>query len=135
MALSSSSEGVSSDLSRAWLSDPGSNLASSEPRETQDQTRTFYRKAINMASQSLTAAYVSPAGEEHFKSSLPNIHSEDVKEKTAYLSALRSSTTQLQSDINTFLTKKMEDDKASGDRKVDEKAEEMYGEEDADEDA
>jgi len=88
-----------------------------------------------MASQSLTAAYVSPAGEEHFKSSLPNIHSEDVKEKTAYLSALRSSTTQLQSDINTFLTKKMEDDKASGDRKVDEKAEEMYGEEDADEDA
>ncbi|KAI4134803.1 MAG: hypothetical protein LQ341_005964, partial [Variospora aurantia] len=55
---------------------------------------------------------------------------------TSYLSTLRASVTQLQGEINAFLTEKMEEDKAlaasaGGGVKVDEKREEeYYGEED-----
>ena len=72
-----------------------------------------------------------------------------VTDKTAYLSALRASTKQLQEEINALLTKKMEEDKmrlmtsrANGQEKevaekpTDEVEEENYGEEgmeDADE--
>lgn len=55
-------------------------------------------------------------------------------EKTEYLSNLRQSVTKLQDEINTFLTEKMEEDKALAAKaglKVDEKKEEeRYGEED-----
>jgi len=61
------------------------------------------------------------------------------EERTNYLAALRSSVTEVQDEINTFLTQKMEEDKAnatavggegSGKAKVDEEREEEgYGDE------
>ena len=63
------------------------------------------------------------------------------KEKTAYLSGLRSSVTAMQNEINVFLTQKMEEDKAAENNGagasrsaqngvIDEtKEEELYGEE------
>ena len=69
---------------------------------------------------------------------LPSIDSTSVKDKAAYLLALRTSTKQLQEDINVFLTQKMEEDKlhasTAEQKKVDGKAkdeieEETYGEE------
>jgi len=64
-----------------------------------------------------------------------------VQVKTEYLSALRAQASQLQSNINTFLTEKMEEDKAaescsnvSKQSKQEEKEEEMYGEEDPEQD-
>ena len=61
---------------------------------------------------------------------------QDVKSKTAYLSALRANIVHMQSDVNAFLTKKMEEEKvietgkAGRSQAKEEKAEEMYGEED-----
>lgn len=63
------------------------------------------------------------------------------KETTAYFSSLRNSLLGMQSDINTFLTKKMEEDKTTAAtngngiaNKVDEqKEEDNYGEEVEDE--
>lgn len=87
-----------------------------------------------MSTQYLTAAYKSSIGEENFSSSLPTLPANNVQDKTAYLSALRSNITQLQGDINKLLTQKMEEEKAAGGKKAvaDEKAEEMYGEEEDD---
>ena len=91
--------------------------------------------------EALAAQYSSPTGQKEFKHELtsrcpPNA---TVAEKTAYLSELRSSTKKLQESINTFLTEKMEEDKAQsagkGTRKAqDEVEEENYGEEVVDED-
>lgn len=93
-----------------------------------------------MSTQHLTATYKSPKSSEAFSSNLPSLSSDpkdqDVNSKTAYLSALRSNIVQMQSDVNAFLTKRMDEDKASeagtvGARRVkEEKEEEMYGEED-----
>ena len=67
--------------------------------------------------------------------------SDYTKKKTAYLSELRSSTKKLQEEINVFLTRKMEEEKAAAssgiknqggtavDRAKEEKEEENYGEE------
>lgn len=64
----------------------------------------------------------------------------NVEEKTAYLNALRSKNTELQTEINTFLTQKMEEDATTAEggkgqsggkkSKKEEREEEMYGEED-----
>lgn len=84
-----------------------------------------------MANDQLTATYKSPSDQKTFSSKLPAARADDVKGKTVYLSTVRSNITSVQTDVNAFLTKKMEDDKAVGDRKTDQdaKAEEMYGEE------
>ncbi|KAK5719827.1 hypothetical protein LTR17_015116 [Elasticomyces elasticus] len=95
-----------------------------------------------MASQSLSAAYASPTASQTFTASLPSLPSDpktqSVAEKTAYLSALRAGATQIQAEINAVLTQRMEDDKmteAAGKLKLQEdKAEEMYGEEEGEED-
>jgi hypothetical protein len=59
----------------------------------------------------------------------------NTKERVAYLAELQSSLKTLQGDLNTFLTERMEEDKAAGASKVDDaKAEETYGEEVVDED-
>ena len=63
------------------------------------------------------------------------------KETTAYISSLRNSLLEMQSDINTFLTKKMEEDKATAatngngfaDKVDEQKEEDNYGEEMEDE--
>ena len=89
----------------------------------------------------MTATYKSPDSNETFSSSLPALSADrntlDVGEKTAYLSALRTSLGQMQSDVNAFLTAKMESEKnategkAKAEKKTrEEKEEEMYGEED-----
>jgi hypothetical protein len=89
-----------------------------------------------MSSTNLTANYASPSGTHTFSHTLPSPSATTVSEKTAYLSTLRSKSAELQSEINAFLTQKMEEDvKAAEGRpskrsKKEEREEEMYGEED-----
>lgn len=86
----------------------------------------------------LTAVYTSPSSTHTMAAALPsNPDPANLESKTAFLSALRSNLTTLQSQVNDFLTEKMEQDKAvvvagareMGNRDEDEKAEELYGEE------
>ena len=91
----------------------------------------------------LRAGYSSPSGKQDFAHLLsakcpPNA---SATQKTAYLSELRASTKKLQENINTFLTAKMEEDRARDalekGAKVktrDEIEEEQYGEEVVEED-
>lgn len=92
-----------------------------------------------MAVPQLTATYNSSSDKQTLSADVSSLPQEgDVKAKTAYLFTLRTNITQMQSDVNTLLTKKMEDEKASSvDGKKDDrdaKAEEMYGEEGGEED-
>ena len=85
-------------------------------------------------SPTLKADYASPNTSKTFEYSLPSTDTTNTEGKTAYLSALRESVTKMQGDINTFLTEKMEEDKAlastaGGQKADDKKAEENYGEE------
>ncbi|MCJ1388463.1 hypothetical protein MMC18_001310 [Xylographa bjoerkii] len=85
-------------------------------------------------SPSLKADYASPTGTHQFEHSLKALPVQfSTVEKTAYLSALRSSVTHLQEEVNSFLTAKMEEDKAvaapSTGAMDDKKEEENYGEE------
>ena len=101
----------------------------------------------------LAASYKSPTTSKVFLSLQNGVtlsEERTVQQKTAYLSTLRVNVSQLQHDINTFLTQQMEDDKkreaaaATGeaqqgrkskkDREREKREEEMYGEEDVDED-
>lgn len=78
----------------------------------------------------LTAAYTSPTNTHSLSAPLPTASSSSsTTERVAFLGNLQSSLKTLQSDINTFLTQKMADDKAS-----DAKEEENYGEEVVEED-
>lgn len=98
-----------------------------------------------MSSQKLTVTYNSPTSTRTFSTPLPPLSNSDeeptVQEKTAYLSALRSNIGQMQTDVNAFLTQKMEDEKAAESTKPnakkskEEREEEMYGEEDPENDA
>ena len=87
-------------------------------------------------STKLTADYVAPSGIHKFSQELPSASANNVTDKTAYLSALRSKNTELQGEINAFLTKKMEEDVQAAEgrptkrSKNEEREEEMYGEED-----
>lgn len=90
-----------------------------------------------MAERRLTADYKSPTASRSFSQSLPSLPKEhDVKAKTEFLAALRSNITQMQSDVNAFLTRKMEEEKSNeaskgrASKSKEEKEEEMYGEED-----
>ena len=93
-----------------------------------------------MSTKQLTATYKSSGSTQTFSVDLPSLPSDseaqNIRTKTAYLSALRSSIGQMQSDVNAFLTKKMEEEKASEAGKArssqmkEAKEEEMYGEED-----
>jgi Gon7 family len=94
-------------------------------------------------SKILTAVYSSPDEAVDFKHSIKTACSVDgtVHEKIAYLGKLRESTKILQEQLNGFLTKKMEEDKAQagqsrGERSKaqDEIEEENYGEEAAEDD-
>lgn len=94
-------------------------------------------KTSKMADKQLTATYASPSEEQTFSKDLPASNAGDVKAKTAYLSALRSNISNLQSDVNAFLTRKMEAGNATGGKRADAdaKAEEMYGEEEGQDEA
>lgn len=81
----------------------------------------------------LQAEYSSTTSTKTFARSLPPSNVTNTTEKTSYLSALRLSIVQLQDEINTFLTSRMEKDKAlaimTGARADDINEEEKYGEE------
>lgn len=98
-----------------------------------------------MSNIQLKATYASPDSTELFTGDLSSLSrdekSQKVEEKTAYLHELRSKITQMQSDVNASLTRRMEEDKANATtqssskrRTQEQKEEEMYGEEDPDQD-
>lgn len=79
---------------------------------------------------SLSADYASPSSTQNFSAQLPAVSSSSsTADRVAYLGDLQANLKTLQSDINTFLTQKMADDKAG-----DAKEEENYGEEVVEED-
>ena len=83
--------------------------------------------------QSLRAEYTAPKNSKDFEKTLPSCDITNTEGKTEYLAALRGSVGKLQDEINTFLTAKMEEDKAlaarAGAKVDDRKEEENYGEE------
>lgn len=88
-----------------------------------------------MGEQNLTATYKSPSAKCEFTRELPTLAANpSTAEKTAYLSALRAGASQMQAEVNEYLTARMEENKATDgggkDKKGEEKEEEMYGEED-----
>ena len=109
----------------------GDSLPEPDPTSSDQPLLTMSTK-----SALLTADYAAPAGTHKFSHELPSASADNVTDKTAYLSALRSKNTELQAEINAFLTQKMEEDvKAAEGRptkrsKKEEREEEMYGEED-----
>lgn len=100
--------------------------------------KRYHEIPLKMSSQStnLSADYVSPSDKKTFSHALPSAAANNVTDKTAYLSALRSKSTELQCEINAYLTQKMEDDAKAAEggankrSKAEEREEEMYGEED-----
>ncbi|KAF2093163.1 hypothetical protein NA57DRAFT_48739 [Rhizodiscina lignyota] len=88
----------------------------------------------------LEATYAGPdASDKSFSFPLPTLAaSPSTSDRTAYLTALRSSVQSIQGQVNTFLTQKMGEEKANaaagGNRVDDSKEEENYGEEVIDED-
>jgi len=92
----------------------------------------------------LSAEYISSTGQKTFTSPLlsATAATRSTADKTAYLSDLRAKVTQLQQDINTFLTAKMEEDRAADEaagvaktNAAEDKEEDMYGEEDPENDS
>ncbi|THW78714.1 hypothetical protein D6D19_01757 [Aureobasidium pullulans] len=87
----------------------------------------------------LTAVYTSPTATNTFSSPLSSAPTEasSSHEKSQYLAHLRDNVSQMQDDINQFLTKKMDEDKAATDAPVtsndEDMEEQMYGEEVVDE--
>lgn len=87
---------------------------------------------------SLTASYASPTASQIFSLALPAVpDSDSVEAKTTFISVVRTNISQMQNDINVFLTQKMEEDKADEvaaagvkNTKDEAREEEMYGEED-----
>ena len=75
----------------------------------------------------LKATYRSPNSSQDMTHSITIPATVDTKAKTAALVDLRSKTKDLQAQINTLLTAKMEEDKAT--TKHDAEEEENYGEE------
>jgi Gon7 family len=92
----------------------------------------------------LKAYYKSPSDVKDFTVPLSSqrLAEPTVYEKTSYLSELRARTKTIQKDINTFLTAKMEEEKAPAARETklkqertkEELEEENYGEEVAEDD-
>lgn len=92
-----------------------------------------------MASTPLVVSYKSPRGAKTFSMDLPALpHTQNVDEKTTYLASLRTNASKIQAEINTFLTQKMEEDKAAETGQIktanEDREEDMYGEEDPEKD-
>ncbi|THX11144.1 hypothetical protein D6D13_05068 [Aureobasidium pullulans] len=75
----------------------------------------------------LTAVYTSPTATNTFSSPLSSAPTEasSSHEKSQYLADLRDNVSQMQDDINQFLTKKMDEDKAATDAPVTSNDEDM----------
>ncbi|MCJ1485651.1 hypothetical protein MMC06_005826 [Schaereria dolodes] len=94
--------------------------------------------ADSSSNMHLKAEYTSPQEVRKLEHALPAISvTPSTKEKTAYLSALRSSVVKLQDEVNEFLTTKMMEDRALASTNKgmvnEKKEEENYGEEVMDE--
>jgi hypothetical protein len=85
------------------------------------------------ANETVSATYTAPGAEDKvFEHKLPTITPDiSTNDRVAYLAALRQKATELQAQINTFLTQKMDEDKARAGTSTaaDEQEEENYGEE------
>jgi hypothetical protein len=83
--------------------------------------------------QSLSATYTTPGTEEKvFDHQLPTCSSNpSTNDRVAYLMALRQKAAELQAQVNSFLTQKMDKDKidAGVSTAAEEQEEENYGEE------
>lgn len=97
-------------------------------------------KAVVMPPNTLMATYTAPTSTQVFSSSLPALPADpkdqNVNDKTAFLSALRTGVTDMQGEVNASLTQKMEEEKTAEKGKADgkhtsqeDKEEDMYGEE------
>ncbi|KAK4634422.1 hypothetical protein CLAFUW4_01245 [Fulvia fulva] len=95
-----------------------------------------------MSPSSLVAHYKSPHATQSFSSELPHLPEDGAnveQQKTAYLAALRANTTKLQDEVNVYLTQKMDEDKVAesargkSSKDMEEREENMYGEEDPEE--
>ena len=113
------------------------------PSDSISQLSNLYIEASSTMSHIfVTAEYKSPNGPHAFNtpSATPaqsNGTSLTAAEQANHLHSIRTSVANLQTDVNTFLTQKMEEDKGSS-KAEDAKAEENYGEEvpdDSDENA
>ncbi|KAF7196453.1 hypothetical protein HII31_02181 [Pseudocercospora fuligena] len=99
-----------------------------------------------MSHPPLVASYNSPTSTQVFSHELPPPPTEgdgsSVEKKTAYLAELRGNAAKLQAEVNSFLTRKMDEDKSAEEqkgakkstKKDEEREEEMYGEEDPEQD-
>ncbi|KAI5270045.1 hypothetical protein E4T47_06563 [Aureobasidium subglaciale] len=88
----------------------------------------------------LTAVYTSPTATNTFSAPLSSAPTKTTssQEKSQYLGDLRDKAIQMQEDINQYLTKKMDEDKAAtegaANSKDEDLEEQMYGEELVDKD-
>lgn len=91
----------------------------------------------------IKAIYGSPDGSNTFRQPISSPQPTDTKSKAEYMNSLRSATKSLQSNINEFLTAKMEQDKQAAAQSItngtkhkprDEEEEENYGEEKVEDD-
>jgi Gon7 family len=85
---------------------------------------------MSAKNETVSATYSAPGAEEQlFQHALPTITPDiSTDDRVAYLAALRQKTTELQAQVNAFLTQKMSADKASASAS-DAHEEENYGEE------
>jgi hypothetical protein len=122
------------------------------PTRTNEQNSSSDSPSFGLIlSATYTNSSTSPVTTHQFSypisAPIPPITSISVKDKTAYLSDLRTSTKQLQDELNIFLTQKMEEDKLhavtnghdsqekkAGTKNADEVEEENYGEEKVEDD-
>jgi hypothetical protein len=87
-----------------------------------------------MGNEQLTAKYISPSSSssgELFSHHLPACpETPSTEQRTAHLSGLRANILKLQSQVNVFLTQKMDDQKAAAAATTrEQEEEENYGEE------
>lgn len=98
-----------------------------------------------MTTQEMKVTYQSPATSEAFSRSLPSLPRDGtergVQAKTAYLACLRTAIGEVQGEVNTYLTQRMDLEKASqtdaakANPTKEEVEEERYGEEDLEADS
>ena len=98
---------------------------------------SFHNRTVAMSEDNkgtkLSATYTSPTDSKTFTTPLSNATDapRSTSDKTAYLSDLRGKVTQLQADVNAFLTARMQREQVGGnDADAEAREEDMYGEED-----
>ena len=123
----------------AFLTHPTQSRFRAAPTQSTTSQKMSSERNGDPTTTILKADYRSPASSKTFHHALPSLATSSTTEKTQYLSTLRKSVTQLQEEVNAFLTGKMEEDKAltakAGIKVDDKKEEQNYGEEGVEDDA